>query len=319
MNRKLYTLILMLLSLSVSGCADLLTQLRRNLDEDNSRGSATYGGPMAEGGFLSETMGEGGYRSDQYEYSDMSNRGIASESTQNAEPESWLDGFSFGDLGQKKNYNVLRNDPVPPPAQSQYKKGMRATRSDFIDESPNEGSLWASDGQTNYYFTRNKIRVIGDIISLNLEESMIKDMGLEVKGKLSSSEMDRELDQAQHRLNRRTPAGNSVDATEASKGPEFNLQNGLSRSEENEARSVTEADVDLTKSLEIKPGDIILAEIIERFPNGNYKIKAAKRILYKNGPPRVMTIFGVVRGTDINDEDVVSTGKLYEYRLEANI
>lgn len=303
---------LVILSLSVSGCADLLTQLRRNLDEDYGRGSATYGGPMAEGGFLSETMGEGGYRSDQYEHADTSNRGIASETAQSAESESWLDGFSFGDQTLKKNYNVLRNDPVPPPAQSHYKKGMRATRSDFIDESPNEGSLWASDGQTNYYFTRNKIRVVGDIISLSLEEAMIRDMGLEVKSKLSSSEMDRELEQAQRHLRRRAPAV-------AGKEPDVSLQNGANRSGEDEIQSVTEADVDLTKSLEVKSGDVILAEIIERYPNGNYKIKGTKRIIYKNGAPRVMTVLGVVRGTDINDEDVVSTGKLYEYRLEANI
>jgi flagellar basal body L-ring protein FlgH len=60
-----------------------------------------------------------------------------------------------------------------------------------------------------------------------------------------------------------------------------------------------------------------MAEIIERYPNGNYKIRGTKRVLYKNGTPRLVNLVGVVRGSDIAEDDTVPSGKLYEYRLEA--
>jgi flagellar basal body L-ring protein FlgH len=60
-----------------------------------------------------------------------------------------------------------------------------------------------------------------------------------------------------------------------------------------------------------------MAEIVERYPNGNYKIRGTKRVLYKNGSPRLATVVAVAKGTDIGEDDVINSGKLYEYRLEA--
>jgi flagellar basal body L-ring protein FlgH len=76
-------------------------------------------------------------------------------------------------------------------------------------------------------------------------------------------------------------------------------------------------DVDLSKSLEAKSGDILMGEILERFPNGNYKIRAVKRVIYKYGPPRVVSIIGVVKASDINEEtDQIHSERLYEYRVD---
>ena len=58
-----------------------------------------------------------------------------------------------------------------------------------------------------------------------------------------------------------------------------------------------------------------MSEIVERYPNGNYKIRGTKRIPYRNGA-RMVNLIGIVRGTDITEEDTIASGKLYEYRLE---
>lgn len=309
------TRLLLLISLNLfSGCAEMVSTLRRDFEprERHPKSTATYGGPMAEGGFLAETMGEAGYSDNNEEPMEEARRGLASSSEESDERNSRADreeqaegrvqkssGSSKLDFAESNSGRVL------------YKKGMRATRFDFIDESPNEGSLWASDGQINYYFTKNKIHAVGDIVTLSLDDHMIRDIGLEIRGKLNPLEIEKEIELTEVRLNKNN--------TDLSSSTAANGSSSVKDLQEKVTSLITEADIDLTQSLEIKTGDQVLAEVIERYPNGNYKIRASKRIPYKNGVPRMLTIFGVVRGSDINEEDVVSAGKLYEYRLEATL
>ena len=58
-----------------------------------------------------------------------------------------------------------------------------------------------------------------------------------------------------------------------------------------------------------------IAEIVERYPNGNYKVRGSKKVKYRGGS-RLITMVGVVKGTDIAEDDTVNSGKLYEYRPE---
>jgi hypothetical protein len=67
----------------------------------------------------------------------------------------------------------------------------------------------------------------------------------------------------------------------------------------------------------LKVGDTLIGEIIERFPNGNYRIRAVKKIAYKNGAQRSVSVVGIVKNSDISDEnDGVHSGRLYEHRVE---
>jgi flagellar basal body L-ring protein FlgH len=58
-----------------------------------------------------------------------------------------------------------------------------------------------------------------------------------------------------------------------------------------------------------------MAEIVDRFPNGNYKIMANKRVPYR-GSHKWMTMTGVVRSADLDESEKIASGKLYEYRLK---
>ena len=78
----------------------------------------------------------------------------------------------------------------------------------------------------------------------------------------------------------------------------------------------TAANIDVSKSLGIRAGDTIMAEIVERYPNGNYKLRGTKRIPYRNGY-RVLSMVGIAKGSEIAEDDTIPSGKLYEYRLEA--
>ena len=192
-----------------------------------------------------------------------------------------------------------------------YKNGQRATRADFRDDAPNDGSLWGSDGQTNYYFTKNKVHSVGDIVTLQLDDQMVKDMSMEVKKTLSENDLDYELDQTQKKMaadaqKGRTPAS-------AAGAPAAPAKDAKSEAEP-EVPKASFADIDLSQNLGIKTGDTMMAEIVERYPNGNYKLRGAKRLGYRGGT-RTMGVIGVARGADLDESDTVNTGKLYEYRV----
>lgn len=324
-----------------NGCASVLS-LRKDFDDSETTYGPVVGGQWAERGFLSESMSEGGPYSDRT----IGHQERAPASMAYGEPggarDGWInrnqadanlrDSVRGGEEAEEVTFNNTPN--LQPSTKRLYKNGMRATRADFIDESPNEGSLWASDGQTNYYFTKNKIRGIGDIVTVKTEDDLIRDMGLEIRRGLLPMEKARELGLAQERIRSKfTSAGSDTVASsaaapdrapagsgDAAKGQAAQADNKKAAAKPIAAGDIpqaTLADIDVAKGLEIKAGDPILAEIVERYPNGNYKIRGTKRVAYRNGSPRLVTLLGVVRGADIGEDDTVTSGKLYEYRLEA--
>jgi flagellar basal body L-ring protein FlgH len=316
---------------SLSGCAKMMGALRRDLDDDPyAESGPTVGGRFAERGFLSEDMAESGSMGDRYVgHSERNPASGAYGGRANGSP--WI---SADDRAANQRDAMRGDDDAPnsgshpsmdPAVRRQYKNGSRATRADFVDESQNEGSLWASDGQTNYYFTKNKIRGVGDILTINVEEGLLKDIGLESRRSLTEREREYELMAAQERLRQKAMGIGEKDkkdsvassAAAPARGPAGDGKAEAAKTEV-DVPQATYADVDVTKSLDIKAGDQMMAEIVERYPNGNYKVRATKKIPYKGGVPRLVSLVGVVKGSDISEEDTVPSGKLYEYRVDTS-
>lgn len=294
------------------GCASIFGKYRRDLGDVPSA-EPTVGGSWPEGGLLDEPY------ADSSPYQRLNQDGtparppIAQESMYYRESKPWVNADNM-DINRRdrlrKAPSYADNPNLRPDIQRMYKKGDRATAADFIDESQNESSLWASNGQTNYYFTKNRIRSEGDIVKLLMEERMIADVGAELKRSLNEDEREIEIDELkkkreleQEKANRK-PAGTA--AGTAAKKEE--------KSEEEE-KEITFADVDLKDKIEIKPGEMMMAEILERYANGNYKIRGTKRVTYR-GRSRTLNMIGIAKHLDISDEDSIASGKLYEYRLQ---
>ena len=244
------------------------------------------------------------------------------------------------------------NSPIYlPKSPRRYVEGGRTTREDFIDHSQEEGSLWASGGQTNYFFTKNRVRSHGDLITLILDDDLYRDVLAEVSRTLSYPEKEFELSVAQDNLkskmiadrlkSRRDAVTTSSAAPEAAQGRSEPAANSSKASSvgvpaENPAKSAQNAeinesireleknvprarltDIDISKSIELKLGDSLMGEILERYPNGNYKIRAVKKVTYKNGPPRLVSVVGIVKNSDIGEEnESIHSARLYEYRVE---
>lgn len=324
---------LILATLSCTGCGSMLNHLRRDLDEPEYDPEPTFGGRWSERSFLRADRGPAGEESADSGKGGRAGSWARPDSRRGARGgNADLEAAGRDSLDSPDSEDAVRfsrNPDVAPPVVRQYKNGPRATRADFLDESASEGSLWASDGQTNYYFTKNKIRTAGDIIQVTIEDQLFRDAALEIRRTLSPREREAEMDLAQERLRKKAiglaepdsakgaQASAAADAG-SSRAPAGQEGDGSKQEKkEPEIPRATYADIDVARSIELKTGDVMMAEIIERYPNGNYKIRGTKRVVYKTGAPRLLTLTGIVRGSDISEEEVLASGKLYEYRLEA--
>ena len=287
---------------ALSACSSLMGGLRTDLN-DQADQAPTTGGRWAGSGLIDETdLGHSEQRAgaDRYQprYADSWVNNRNDDRFDDAEaPRRSIAGEAGAQAAMTAS------------APSKFKNGFRATRKDFVDESSNEGSLWASDGQTNYYFTRNKIRGVGDIINVTSEGELVRDVASEITRTLSKDERDQEQELADQRS-----AGGSKDkVATASAAP---ARDPASTQASADGKPVSAGAIDVASSMGFKAGDAIMAEIVDRYPNGNYKVRGMKRVPYRTGY-RMVNFVGIVRGSDIGDDDTVSSGKLYEYRLEA--
>ena len=107
----------------------------------------------------------------------------------------------------------------------------------------------------------------------------------------------------------RSPASATAQASATAKDPD------KLRAEIND-RKFTDADIDLSRSVDFKAGDKVMAEVVERYPNGNYRVRGHKRIAYRDGY-KMVSVSAIAKGSDISEDgDLVSSSKLYEYRVE---
>jgi flagellar basal body L-ring protein FlgH len=318
-----------------TGCAQLMGALRRDLDDGDAYADAppTTGGRWSERGFLSPDLPEGGNggavgHNERGPASDGGRHGSGSWLSDDAAAANHRDAMRGWDEDEGEQEPNPNTDPVmDPPVKRQYRNGVRATRADFVDDSQNEGSLWASDGQTNYYFSKNKVRGVGDILTINLEAGLVRDIAQDARRTLSPREREFEMNLAQERLRAKAlglpgpdgPADGKDQVASSAAAPARSpaASPSATPAPEVDIPSAKLTDIDVGKSLALKAGDTMMAEIVERYPNGNYKIRGTKRVPYKGGPPRFVNLTAVVKGTDIAEDDTVASSKLYEYRIDA--
>jgi|GEM_PF-3077881 len=194
-----------------------------------------------------------------------------------------------------------------------YRLGDRATREDFYDRSSGDGSLWSNENDANYFFTKGKVRANGDVISIKMEEPLIRQIADEIKKNLSPAEQ--EVEMALYRKN------NALAKNDKDLSAYRNLDSDDLHSSEAEAvkermeKSVRWSQVDLSSALGVSPKEELRAEIIDRYQNGNYKIRAVKRVLYR-GSSKLMSLVAIAPASDFNDKDMIDSGKLYEYQIK---
>ncbi|MBN21900.1 MAG: hypothetical protein CL678_11525 [Bdellovibrionaceae bacterium] len=306
--------LLFLLSLTLIGCSQFLGKLRQDLRPDQG----TYGEPSTVGG----AWPEGKLLDDSQMYDERQvghvDRGIASakEYNQHAGPNQWISPEQVAQSQRDayrsaySSYSEMRN--VAPNAK--YKYGNRARKEDFMDTEEAPASLWASTGQTNYYFTKNNVKSIGDIIQIEVEPQLITDTAVEIKKTLNDEEFEMELMIAQEKL-RQKALGIDPNQKDKKKKPGTEVATENADPKEVEVREANVSDIDLVPVIGLKEKEIIMGEVMERFPNGNYKIRAMKRVPYRTGM-RYVSLVGIAKSADVESEKPLKSSQIYEYRLK---
>lgn len=304
-------LVVFLLGFQV-GCASLLGKLRKDLDDGppESAHPGSQGGTWPEGGLLSDYEFNGPYSSVGH-----SERSPASSGYQPSAQRTWIDPKAAEQNASDRYRNLPSYAEVanlPPNIKRLYENETRKTREDFVDNDPNENSLWASNGQTNYYFTENLNRAQGDVLNLVIGESLFGSLSQEVKRTLNATEREMELELAQKKLRNEALAGVQGDKKKPKDGEE---QDSEEKEPDLEVREANFGDIDVASRLGVKSGDKMTVQIVQRYPNGNYKIRGMKRVPYM-GTTRMLSMVGIAKGSDIEGKDEIDSSKLYEYRVK---
>jgi flagellar basal body L-ring protein FlgH len=290
--------LLVLAVLSSVACSQLMRGLRPEFDD----------------GYVQEREPiRGGLLADYPEYSASGpSRGIASE----RESQGWVNRMAPSRGMRDRGAPVVEGREQELSSETAERVAAepaplrRTTRDDFVDGAEDSGSLWSTNGQTNFFFSKNKTRTAGDLINVAIEGDLLRDLAAEVKRSLSPEERQNELQLLARAARPAEPKGGSKPPSD---GKSDAIQQSSAAPDEEGRFSMSQ--VDLTGAIGVKEGDQFLVEVVERFSNGNYKIRGTKRLSYR-GTTKLMTLVGVVRGADLSDDDKVNSGKLYEYRLE---
>ncbi len=225
-----------------------------------------------------------------------------------------------------------------PASDRNYKRMTRQRMEEESDLGSEAGSLWKMSGQTSYLFAENKHRQSGDQTAIKVEGSAIKVIenkvvviqdllkrldeqkkqaeedvkkAQEEKQKLALIEEEKKL------MAEKIAKGEIlVDPMASTYAPEPVRQPAASEKTKNEAAKpaakpeTSAAAADKEEKVDLKEIESIPCQIVEKTPEGLYRIRGQQFLTIKKKPYRVIAT-ALVRPEDYNDSSV-SSNKLLE-------
>jgi len=171
----------------------------------------------------------------------------------------------------------------------------RATRQSLEEEallSNRSGSLWVMEGQGAYLFSQNIVRMVGDPIAVTIEG--------EPKEQLSSKVgiISKLWAKYEERTRIRAPAAEAKPG-QATKDSKVTIT-------EPDSEAAKPAPVQQKPMLEDFNVRNVPTRIVERTPDGNYRVKGTQPFMIGTREYKVI-VTGVVRAEDFNDEGISAT------------
>jgi hypothetical protein len=310
LKRHLFSLKILTLFIlpGLMSCSTMFSGERKDFRDrfNDAEEGATTGGRFTEGNWIRETEGN-------VPMGHLENPSSRIPSQKGKFNEGEKPGLTNGSAEPGVSLASADDFNQNPALAKRMKPGKRSTKDDFLDSSQGDGSLWTSDGQTNYYLTKNKVKTTGDLLTVTADDEFVKMVSLELKRNLTPDEKNFEMNYAENQAAAKLAVGKEAEAA-AARAPASADETKKEDAEKKDA--LAWADIDLGKYIQFKSGDPVMAEVVDRYPNGNYKIRGVKKVRYRNSL-RYMNFVGIAKHGDIADDDTISAGKLYEYRLEA--
>ncbi|MDZ4660912.1 MAG: flagellar basal body L-ring protein FlgH [Pseudomonadota bacterium] len=198
-----------------------------------------------------------------------------------------------------------------------YKKGeqrkySRMTKDQFEREArvgANEGSLWIMEGQSSYLFSQNIVRLVGDLLNVKLEGSgrtqvdskvtVIKKLLKKIDApqrKLASDEDGKADDKEKEKdaKDSKDSKDKTADAKDSKDKKDTGKDNSTAKNEDDNNKDENNLGLELVPT-----------RIIQRLPDGNYRIKGTQSFMLGKREYRVV-VTGIVREQDFNDDGLSS-------------
>lgn len=201
-------------------------------------------------------------------------------------------------IGEEPPLRYSENPQVAAPGNRQYKKMTKNRMEEEADIGSQAGSMWMMDGQSSYLFTQNKTRKEGDVLNVKLEGSAQKQVETKVK---VIKKLLKQIEE-QERLARGEGASQTGEGGAAANGGRAPAAAAAApKKEEDEKADLSEVQT-------------IPTRIVEKMPDGNYRIKGAQPFMIDKREYKVIVI-GMIRPEDYNDEGV-SSAKLLDPQFD---
>ena len=223
---------------------------------------------------------------------------------------SWLAGLkasmSDGEAPVAEKEKKEESSRKPASIAAEEPKKAVSRRVDPFDQTGDytEGSLWNGDNQDNFYFSKNVLHKVGDILLVKIEAEVNEALNLKIASYLGRTSVQQVV---------ADEAGKAAGA-EAQKKVEAGVGNA------NVAKAVGAAVQDRTvAAIDEKPRYVDIDEmsvrITEILPRGNYRIEGTKRVFVRSTPYQ-LRLTGMIRDEDLGPSSVIASGKIIESKME---
>jgi flagellar L-ring protein precursor FlgH len=189
----------------------------------------------------------------------------------------------------KKNLN--------PAVKRFYQSSKRRYNAEDLVDNEDSGSLWATNGQESFLFSKNNYKRNGDILVLNVKHSLKQEIG---------AELARAFPTFPEKSTDKKKEGN--DSKE--KGKEGEDQKAPAS--EDKAKPVADAENNPKAPIDPeKVYDKLSAVVIEEINKDHLLIRGRKDVLYKKSK-RTIEVQALVSRRDILDDDTVDSANIIE-------
>ncbi len=205
----------------------------------------------------------------------------------------------------EKKYSSTPNYINAP--ERKYKRTTRESLSRDAKLQQEAGSLWVMQGQGSYLFAQNNLRMIGDLVSIDIDGEPKKELEQKVETiayllkRLEQRRIEFEQKQADRRM---AMMKEREDKDNEGRQPASDIANKKPEGEK-EKNSLEDFKFNIKK---------VATRIRERLFNGNYRVEGSKGFLIGDKEYRVI-ITGVARAEDIVGE-AVNSSKLIEANFD---
>ena len=205
----------------------------------------------------------------------------------------------YSSLNEEEQPTMIETQPGTPaprysetpqvgiPTDRQYRRMTKNRMEEESELGSQAGSMWVMEGQGAYLFAQNKSRREGDILKVNMDGAAMKQVETKV-GVIK--QLIKELEA-------------QLAAENAARAPAAAPAEGAAAGEQAKAPEPPKVEKEEPTNLdEVK---VVPARIVERLPDGNYRVKGAQPFMIGKKEYKVI-VTGIIRPEDYNDEGVSS-------------